>query len=42
MNPKITLEKEKEKNRKKRKKERMKKSNGCTLTFYVDIFGDSF
>ena len=45
MSPKILLEKNKErKNRKSEEKEtrRRKKSNGCTLSFYVDFFGDSF
>ena len=45
MNPKILLEKNKErKNRKSEEKEtrRRKKNNGCTLSFYVDFFGDIF
>ena len=45
MSPKILLEKNKErKNRKSEEKEtrRRKKSDGCTLSFYVDFFGDSF
>ena len=45
MSLKILLEKNKErKNRKSEKKEmrRRKKNNGCTLSFYVDFFGDSF
>ena len=44
MSPKIHLEKNKErKNRKSEEKERKrrKKNNGCTLSFYVDFFGDS-
>ena len=44
MSPKILLEKNKErKNRKSEEKEtrRGKKNNGCTLSFYVDFFGDS-
>ena len=44
MSPKILLEKNKErKNRKSEEKEtrRRKKNNGCTLSFYVDFFGDS-
>ena len=45
MNPKILLEKNKErKNRKSEEKEtrKTKKNNGCTLSFYVDFFEDSF
>ena len=30
----------KEKERMKRRRRRKKKNNDCTLTFYVDIFGD--
>ena len=44
MGPKILLEKNKErKNRKSEEKEtrRRKKNNGCTLSFYVVVFGDS-
>ena len=45
MRRKILLEKNKErKDRKSEKKEtrRRKKNNGCTLSCYVDFFGDSF
>ena len=45
MNPKIFLEKNKErKNRKNEDKEtrKTKKNNGCTVSFYVDLFEDSF
>ena len=45
MSPKVLLEKNKErKNRKSEEKEtrRRKKNDGCTLSFYVDFFGDSF
>ena len=45
MSPKILLEKNKEwRNIKSEEKEkrRRKKKNGCTLSFYVDFFGDSF
>ena len=45
MSPKILLEKDKEtENRKSEEKEtrKRKKNNGCTLSFYVDFFGDSF
>ena len=45
MSPKVLLEKNKErKNRKSEEKEmrRRKMNNGCTLSFYVDFFGDSF
>ena len=42
MSPKIPLEKNKErKNRKSEEKEK-KKSNGCSISCYVDFFGDSF
>ena len=45
MSPKVLLEKNKDrKNRKSEEKEtrRRKKNDGCTLSFYVDFFGDSF
>ena len=45
MSPKILLEKNKErKNRKSEEKEtrKTKKNNGCTISFYVDFFEDSF
>ena len=40
MSPKIPLENNK--GRKNRARRKRKKSNGCTLSFYVDFLGDSF
>ena len=45
ISPKILLEKNEERENKKseeKERTRRKKSNGCTPSFYVDFFGDSF
>ena len=45
ISPKILLEKNEERENKKseeKERRRTKKSNGCTPSFYVDFFGDSF
>ena len=44
MSPKILLEKNKERRNIKseeKEKRRRKKNNGCTLSFYVDFFGET-
>ena len=45
ISPKILLEKNEERENKKsdeKERRRRKKSSGCTPSFYVDFFGDSF
>ena len=45
ISPKILLEKNEERENKKseeKERTRRKKGNGCTPSFYVDFFGDSF